>query len=170
MRSSLPTTSAPAASASRALSPSAKTATRTILPVPAGSDTEPRICWSAWRVSMPSRKCASTVSSKFARRQLLGERHGLLRGVERVLVELLARGAHLLAVLHVHYLLWSKRALRGPPTSPTAAGARGHVPASLDGDAHRAGGALDDLHRRPRRRSRSGRASWSPRSGGPGRA
>ena len=35
-RSSLPTTSAPAASASRALSPSAKTATRTVLPVPFG--------------------------------------------------------------------------------------------------------------------------------------
>src|SRR5919206_496649 len=62
-RSALPTTSAPASSASRALSPSAKTATRTSRPVPCGSISVPRSCWSAWRTLRPSRKCASTVSS-----------------------------------------------------------------------------------------------------------
>ncbi len=62
-RSSLPTTSAPASSASRAASPSANTATRTSLPVPFGSDTVPRIIWSALRGSTPSLNAASTVSS-----------------------------------------------------------------------------------------------------------
>ena len=58
--------SAPASSASRALSPSAKTATRTSLPVPFGSMSVPRSCSSAWRTFRPSRKCTSTVSSNFA--------------------------------------------------------------------------------------------------------
>ena len=44
---SVPTKSAPAASASRALSPTAMTSTRTDLPVPAGSTTVPRTTWSA---------------------------------------------------------------------------------------------------------------------------
>src|SRR5215510_13291331 len=41
-RSSAPTTSAPASRASRSLSPLAKTATRTLLPMPLGSTTAPR--------------------------------------------------------------------------------------------------------------------------------
>ena len=41
-RSSIPTMSAPAALASSALAPWAKTATRTVLPVPAGRTTAPR--------------------------------------------------------------------------------------------------------------------------------
>src|SRR5436190_19432482 len=64
-RSSPPTTSAPASWASRALSPTAKTATRTFLPVPLGRTTEPRTICSAWRGSTPSRMCASTVASNF---------------------------------------------------------------------------------------------------------
>src|SRR5687768_11362515 len=64
-RSSAPTTSAPASLASWAAGPWAKTATRTVLPVPLGSETAPRIIWSAFRGSTPRRKAASTVSSKF---------------------------------------------------------------------------------------------------------
>src|SRR5215217_8117054 len=45
-RSSEPTTSAPASSASLAFSPSAKTATRRVLPVPFGSISVPRTIWS----------------------------------------------------------------------------------------------------------------------------
>ena len=63
-RSSPPTMSAPAVSASRALSPSAKTATVTDLPVPCGRLIVPRSCWSAWRTLTPRRRCTSTVGSK----------------------------------------------------------------------------------------------------------
>jgi hypothetical protein len=42
-----PTTSAPAASASFALSPLANTSTRTVCPVPCGRRTAPRTIWSA---------------------------------------------------------------------------------------------------------------------------
>src|SRR3989454_5636338 len=66
-RSSAPTWSAPADSASFAFSPLANTSTRTVLPVPAGNATVPRICWSACLESMPSRMATSTVSSNFAR-------------------------------------------------------------------------------------------------------
>ncbi|MOA67658.1 hypothetical protein D3C78_1949280 [compost metagenome] len=45
--SSEPTMSAPAASASLTRSPLVITATRTVLPVPAGSTTVERTCWSA---------------------------------------------------------------------------------------------------------------------------
>ena len=70
----VPTTSAPAASASAAFSPVAKTATRGDLPVPCGRLTVPRTIWSALRGSTPRRMAASTVASKpppvvsFARR------------------------------------------------------------------------------------------------------
>ena len=64
MRSSEPTKSAPASCASRAASPWANTATRALLPVPLGSDTVPRIIWSALRGSTPRRNAASTDSSK----------------------------------------------------------------------------------------------------------
>ena len=46
---SMPTKSAPAASASRTRSPWVITNTRTGLPVPWGSTTVPRTTWSAWR-------------------------------------------------------------------------------------------------------------------------
>src|SRR5947209_3699720 len=62
-RSSPPTMSAPASLASRSFSPAAKTATRTVFPVPRGRVTELRSCWSAWRTSMPRRMWASTVAS-----------------------------------------------------------------------------------------------------------
>ena len=66
IRSSAPTMSAPAALASSALSPRAKTATRTVLPVPLGRLTVPRTIWSAWRGSTPRLTAISTVSSNFA--------------------------------------------------------------------------------------------------------
>src|SRR6266851_10473583 len=64
--SSAPTTSAPAASASRALSPWANATTRCERPVPAGRTAEPRTIWSAWRGSSPVRICSSIVSSNLA--------------------------------------------------------------------------------------------------------
>src|SRR5512140_3710209 len=66
-RSSLPTKSAPASSASFTFSPLANTRTRTLFPVPWGSTTEPRTCWSGYFGSTPSRIATSTVSSNFAR-------------------------------------------------------------------------------------------------------
>src|SRR5436305_7577939 len=66
-RSSAPTTSAPASSASLALSPLANTATLTSLPSPLGSATVPRSCSSAWRTFRPVRMWTSTDSSKLAR-------------------------------------------------------------------------------------------------------
>ena len=65
-RSSAPTWSAPASSASRALSPLANTATVISLPSPCGSEIVPRSCSSAWRTLRPVRMWASTVSSNFA--------------------------------------------------------------------------------------------------------
>ena len=62
----MPTNSAPAAFAACALSPWANTATRTFLPVPAGSTTEPRTVWSDFLVSMPRLTATSTDSSNFA--------------------------------------------------------------------------------------------------------
>src|SRR5215207_4244993 len=64
-RSSPPTTSAPASSASRALSPWAKTAILTSLPRPLGSAIVPRSCSSAWRTFRPVRTWTSTVSLNF---------------------------------------------------------------------------------------------------------
>ncbi len=64
-RSSAPTWSAPASSASRALSPLANTAMVTFLPSPCGSAIVPRSCSSAWRTLRPVRTWASTVSSNF---------------------------------------------------------------------------------------------------------
>ena len=63
IRSSAPTTSAPAASASAAFVPEAKTITRAVLPVPCGRLTVPRTIWSALRGSTPSRIATSTVAS-----------------------------------------------------------------------------------------------------------
>src|SRR5439155_1249108 len=65
-RSSAPTTSAPASRASRSFSPLAKTATRTVLPMPFGSTTAPRTIWSACLGSTPRRNERSTDSSNFA--------------------------------------------------------------------------------------------------------
>src|SRR5687768_8412200 len=65
-RSSMPTTSAPAARASSAFAPCAKTATRLVLPVPLGSTTAPRTTWSDFLASMPSCTATSIDSSNLA--------------------------------------------------------------------------------------------------------
>src|SRR5690348_15119911 len=63
-RSSMPTTSAPAALAASAFSPGGQnTATRTVLPVPCGSTVEPRTPWSDFLASMPRRIATSTDST-----------------------------------------------------------------------------------------------------------
>ena len=63
IRSSSPTTSAPAARAASARSPVANTTTRAVLPVPWGRLTEPRTIWSALRGSTERRRATSTVAS-----------------------------------------------------------------------------------------------------------
>ena len=63
--SSPPTSSAPAAFAASAAAPVANTITRAVLPVPCGSETVPRIIWSALRGSTPSLNAASIVESNF---------------------------------------------------------------------------------------------------------
>ncbi len=63
---STPTKSAPAASASFALSPCAMTSTRIFFPVPWGRLTVPRTIWSACLGSTPSRTATSTDSSNLA--------------------------------------------------------------------------------------------------------
>mmetsp|Transcript_24106 Transcript_24106/g.70999 ORF Transcript_24106/g.70999 Transcript_24106/m.70999 type:complete len:206 (+) Transcript_24106:552-1169(+) len=65
-RSSMPTMSAPAAVAASAMGPSASTATRTSLPVPLGSATVVRSCWSLYLGSSARRMCASAVSANLA--------------------------------------------------------------------------------------------------------
>ena len=68
----MPTASAPAARASSAFAPAgANTATRTDLPVPAGSTVEPRTCWSDFLASTPRRTATSTASTNFALRRSL---------------------------------------------------------------------------------------------------
>ena len=65
-KSSMPTTSAPAARASSALAPCANTATRFVLPVPLGKTTAPRTTWSDFLASMPSCTATSMDSSNLA--------------------------------------------------------------------------------------------------------
>src|SRR5690606_27242245 len=68
----MPTASAPAARASSALAPGGQnTATRTLLPVPAGSTVEPRTCWSDFLASTPRRTATSTDSTNLALVKLL---------------------------------------------------------------------------------------------------
>ena len=66
IKSSSPTISAPAFLASVAFGPLAKTATRKVLPVPAGNVTAPRTIWSDCFGSTPKCTEISTVSSNLA--------------------------------------------------------------------------------------------------------
>ena len=113
-RSSAPTTSAPASRASLACSPAAKTATRTVLPMPAGSDSVPRTIWSALRGSTPSCAASSTVSSNFAVASALTCVDGLGDGVQLLAVDLLERVVVLLAVLAHFRFLWLVRSRLSP--------------------------------------------------------
>src|SRR5690348_4552420 len=65
-RSSSPTSSAPAAFAALAGSPCVNTATRTDLPVPCGSTSEPRTTWSDFLASTPRFTATSIDSLNFA--------------------------------------------------------------------------------------------------------
>ena len=65
-RSSAPAKSAPASFAAAMASPWHSTATRTVLPVPLGSATVARSCWSLYLGSMFKRMCASADSVNFA--------------------------------------------------------------------------------------------------------
>src|SRR5688572_234791 len=65
-RSSKPTMSAPASRAACAFAPWVNTATRTVLPVPRGSTTDPRTTWSDFFASMPRFTATSTDSSNLA--------------------------------------------------------------------------------------------------------
>ena len=98
--SSEPTKSAPAARACSACSPVAKTRTRAVLPVPCGRLTVPRTIWSALRGSTP--RPHGDLDGRVVLRGagLLGQTHGLERGVELVRVDLLGGCAVGLAALH----------------------------------------------------------------------
>lgn len=65
-RSSIPTSSAPAALAASAFGPRVNTATRTERPVPCGSTVAPRTFWSDLRASMPRLTATSTLSLNLA--------------------------------------------------------------------------------------------------------
>src|SRR3954452_9548918 len=119
-RSSAPTTSAPASSASRALSPLAKTATVTLLPRPLGSAIVPRSCSSAWRTFRPVRTWTSTDSSNFARLSSLTRR---------------------MASAGAYSLSRSTFPRASMNFFPWCTGMSAHL------HAHRAGGARDDLRR-----------------------
>src|SRR5690606_4331265 len=122
IRSSAPTISAPAASASSALAPRANTATRTVLPVPLGRLTTPRTIWSAWRGSTPRFIATSTVSSNFA-----------------VAADLTSRTASSIATLDLPSKILRAAAVRFAIFAMA-------LPLHLD--THRPGRARDDQHRR----------------------
>ena len=121
-RSSPPTNSAPAASASRSLSPDAMTATTLLLPPkPCGRTTVPRTIWSAWRVSTPRRIVRSTVSSNLA--YLAFWSRGIASPIVYGRCSTRARAfAIFFDALRAISLLNS---LRLPPRFPALAGARG---------------------------------------------
>src|SRR5215813_12218673 len=136
--SSEPTKSAPAARASSARSPVAKASTRAVLPVPWGRLTVPRTIWSALRGSTPSRSATSTVGSNLAGEVFLASATasaGLYRRV-RSICSAAARYALLRFMMSPSLRRSWSAGQRGPCHGCGSA---------LDGDPHRAGGALDDL-------------------------
>src|SRR5680860_489526 len=160
--SSPPTTSAPASRAASALSPLAKTRTRAVLPVPWGRLTVPRTIWSALRGSTPRRMATSTVSSNFFLLPLfasliaaIGENSSSWSNdsdaARYVLLRCMSGSSVLLglALLGLTLLDWPA-VVFGAQARPCH-GFCVRVPdrlRSVGRDAHRAGGALDDLHRR----------------------
>src|SRR6478735_11269553 len=144
IRSSLRTMSAPAAVACSALSPTANTATRAVLPVPCGRFTVPRTIWSALRGSTPSRIATSTVASCFLDDVSLAS-FAASSGVysrSRSTFSAASRYALLFLLIDLPIvLLESWFAGRCQPSHAF----RGLL--LLDRDAHRPGGAGDDLGR-----------------------
>src|SRR5680860_1423794 len=160
--SSPPTTSAPASRAASAFSALAKTRTRAVLPVPWGRLTVPRTIWSALRGSTPRRMATSTVSSNFFLLPLfasliaaIGENSSSWSNdsdaARYVLLRCMSGSSVLLglALLGLTLLDWPA-VVFGAQARPCH-GFCVRVPdrlRSVGRDAHRAGGALDDLHRR----------------------
>src|SRR6266704_5246544 len=147
-RSSAPTTSAPASRASRSFSPLAKTATRTVLPMPFGSTTAPRTIWSACLGSTPRRNERSTDSSNFAAGIPLSvamassTEYGFSRSTFAA-----AASYRLLTTVLIIVSLEPFSPLASAVERPQLA-LRGVRRLALhDIDAHAAGGALDDPHR-----------------------
>src|SRR5271167_1983122 len=140
IRSSLPTMSAPAAVACSALSPTANTTTRAVLPVPCGRLTVPRTIWSALRGSMPSRIATSTVASCLVddvSLASLAASSGVYR-LSRSTFSEAARYALLFLLIEIsNLMLGSWLAGRSWPSHGLGL--------LYDGDAHRPGGAGDDL-------------------------
>src|SRR5438477_4929441 len=142
-RSSAPTRSAPASRASWAASPAANTATRTSLPVPAGSDTVLRSIWSALRGSTPSLKATSTLSSKLRFESDFTSSNALAGSCSWVLSYFLAASAYFFPGMF-------PRSSRAPSGCPLIAGrgrAGGEKRLVDDVDAHRARRPCDLQHR-----------------------
>src|SRR5215210_2104318 len=139
-RSSAPTKSAPASSASRALSPLAKTAIVTSLPSPCGSAIVPRSCSSAWRTLSPVRTCTSTVSSNFARLLSLIRRTASCGEYSRSRSIRSRASAYLRPCLVIYASAPRARGVVIEVIEPM-------VDSGYDVDAHRARGAGDDLGR-----------------------
>ena len=167
-RSSPPTKSAPASSASRALSPWANTATRTLLPVPCGRLIVPRSCWSAWRTLTPRRMWTSTVESKRVSSWDLIRRIAAQRRVDLacgdfglgLLVALTALGHFDSSLIGWAPTAQSSDCGRAPPVTAAR-------PASPRPARPCCGPFRRSSTSRPRRCWRSGPASWSRRSGAP---
>src|SRR5579872_2284627 len=100
--------------------------TRLLLPVPCGSTTVPRTFCSLFFMSMPRRICTSTVSSNFALAVALTRSIASAASLSRSSPMALALSLYFLPCFFIR--------------SPASA--------LSDFDAHRAGGAGDDLHRR----------------------
>ena len=115
----------------------AKTATRTVRPRPWGSTTAPRTIWSACLGSTPSRKDRSTDSSNLARAGVSLKRS--IASFHRY-----CRSPRSWPLLH-------RSACSPSSPSPCSRPCRPAVASRYHLDAHAAGGALDDAHRRVHR-------------------
>src|SRR3989344_4331212 len=82
-KSASPAMSAPAALALATSSPSAKTATRSVLPVPAGKVTLSRTFWSAWVGSTPRLTWSSTVASNLVVDVFVAKSNASAKGYSR---------------------------------------------------------------------------------------
>src|SRR6202046_41033 len=151
IRSSEPTKSAPAASASVARSPVANTRTRAVLPVPFGRFTVPRTIWSALRGSTPSRNATSTVGSNFVVDVFLA-RVTASAGVYRRAASMSSSALRYALLRFISALLVIRcgvirRGGRGPRASAWPCHCSGGAGKRLvhDRDAHGAGRPGDDL-------------------------
>src|SRR5215469_15388500 len=159
IRSSEPTKSAPAASAAAARSPVANTSTRAVLPVPLGRLTVPRTIWSCLRGSTPRRRLTSTVGSNLVTWVALASSTasaGLYRCSRSIFSAAFWYALLRFMCVSLCWKSWSS----GPSARVlpltyrdlenlcrTCAAACRPSRSALDRDAHRSGGAHDDLLR-----------------------